>query len=263
MRYIDIYKETDSGVEYVTGGCGQLGEPVIQRTPIVSSYTLADGTPVIYPAAKDTASMTVELDCTRAEAAAIETLIHGAHIILAGLKAGAVLGTDVQRAKDIPQLSGTPCIITGTAEIGEAFARSGIYYARFPVQLLTNTIGRPLSTSVPFVRVPTIYVNGAGEDMDAYFLEKRMWNGESVLFQSRKMVYWTRADSITIGYIRFGEEAVCYAYLDGQIIADSTETNGEFTFPLTKGAQHSIVLEFIGAACRPARIGITVRRVLY
>ena len=263
MRLIDIYKQTAGGIVYVTGGCIQTGEPFLQRAPVVKTYTMADGSPLVYPSAKDTCTATVELECTRTQAAAIEQLVSGTHIIFAGLKLGALLGYDAQDQGNFPPTSPIPCIITGAVEVGEKFAKSGIYFANIPVQLIVGVSGYPDTSglTLPVIR-SSVTLDGAADGLNGYRIGKRKWGAVQEVFFQRKQIYVTGADSLTIGYSceeLTGAAVSVTLWQNGTAAADSTETQDAFTVGPDPGT-NDLVLEFLGAASRPLYIGLTVLR---
>ena len=258
MRYIDLYKQTAGGAVFITGGCIQTGEPAVQRAPIVKSYTMADGTPLVYPSAKDTCTASIELECTMQEAAAIEPVVRRAQIILAGIKAGSLLGDTQLRASDLPLQTGVPCIITGAVDICEKYAKSGIYGVTLPLQIEVADTGLPQSVPVPVVRVPMLTLDSVSEGLGRYTAQKLLWGGKRVLFLVRKP-YFTKQDSLTLGVVATGEPAECYLYVNGEILDETPDTVHTFTVPLHVG-NNEIVLEWIGADCRPMRIRLDVYR---
>ena len=264
MRLIDIYKQVGDTVRYVTGGCIQTGEPSISRAPIVRSYTMADGSPVVYPAARDTVTATVEMECTASEAAAIERLVSGAHIIFAGLKLGALLGYDAQDQGNFPPTSPIPCIITGAVEVGEKFAKSGIYFASIPVQLIVGVSGYPDTSglTLPVIYTDSISLNGETDFFSGYQIEKRTWLASRPVFFSRSSVYFTALDSISVGYACAETSAAPVSvtlYKNGIAAASAPDASGSFTVPLDYG-ENVLVLAMLGAYCRPFYVRLTAFR---
>ena len=256
-----MYKQTADGVAFVTGGCIQVGEPGIQRTPIVRSFTLADGSPVVYPAQKDTAAVTLSLECTQAQAAEIEKLVHGAQIILTGIKAGALLGAGLQTADDYPAQSGCTAIITGAVDVTEKFARSGIYSVELPLQILVGNTGEAEPVTVPGLRFAAISLDGeTGQFLPRYHTERARVLGAVRACWVRNSRYFTSSGTLDVTWAVASGNPTCTLYVNGAEIADATGAGGTFAdTPLTVG-DNEIVLVLTADGCRPLHVVIPVYR---
>lgn len=74
-RLIDIYRHGDNeeGLHYILGGLQQTGTPSVQCTPLLKSFTMANGTFTVYRTGAGMDSMTVELECSLSDADSIQT----------------------------------------------------------------------------------------------------------------------------------------------------------------------------------------------
>lgn len=83
MRAVTIY--TNNGATLVGNAYRQLAGVKLNRAPVIKSYTMADGSPCIYTAAKDKATVTIELECSQAAARALASYAHNAEFTFQGL----------------------------------------------------------------------------------------------------------------------------------------------------------------------------------
>lgn len=74
-RLIDIYRRGDNteGLHYILGGLQQIGAPSVQCTPLLKSFTMANGAFTVYSTGAGTDSMTVELECSLSDANRLQT----------------------------------------------------------------------------------------------------------------------------------------------------------------------------------------------
>lgn len=91
MRIIDIYREdtaSDTGFRLIEGGFIQAGENTLSRTLNAKTFTMADGSLMMYPAAKDRIQMPIGLECSGNQAALLENAVHYGKLFFAGIHAG-------------------------------------------------------------------------------------------------------------------------------------------------------------------------------
>lgn len=148
MRLIDIYRETADGtVVPVTSGCIQSGEPPeLTRTPNNKFYEMSDGTCVCYPCATAKAEMTLELECTREQATAIDLAAHHGSLLFAGMLFGSNTA-----GSELPFRTGYRAFLTGGIKIAQMYAKSSSYRVALPLRL--DVSGETYRT----VRVPALY----------------------------------------------------------------------------------------------------------
>lgn len=243
MRFVDVYQRGTSGTIFVCAGCIQLGEPMVQRSPIVHSFTLADGSPVVYPAPKDTATMTVELECTKYQAMQLERLVHGAQVILTGLKFGALQANE-QAGGTYPEAFGYDCLITGAVEIGERYAGSGIYSVTLPVQFAVSTSGAAEIVDVPTVRVKSLTLGGTEDTVrlgERYVYQPRdasFGNVTAGIFV-RQGIWFTQEDTLTFSYEKRDADAEkdirARVWLNGKLEKDCLLPDEQMELPLLPG----------------------------
>ena len=131
MRLIDIYKETPSGTVLVTAGCIQAGATDLKKTVQSKVYTMADGTVCCYPVQTAKSEMTLTLECTKAQAAAIESAAALGSLLFAGLRFGTNYNADPVQ----PFQTGYRAYLSGAVQIAEKYALSGIYAVTLPLIL--------------------------------------------------------------------------------------------------------------------------------
>ena len=131
MRLIDIYKETPGGTVLVTAGCIQTGTTDLSKAVQSKFYTMADGTVSCYPVQTAKSEMTLELECTRTQAAAIEAAAALGSLLFAGLRFGTNYSTDPVQ----PFQTGYRAYLSGSVQIAEKYALSGIYSVKLPLIL--------------------------------------------------------------------------------------------------------------------------------
>lgn len=252
MRIVDIYRQNGSHLEVVTTDCIQIGTPVLTRTPIVKSFTMADGSPCIYPAVRDTASMTAEFECTKTQAAAIAASVHHGRLIFAGLS------WIVNDASKIA-LTGAVGYITGGVQVVEKFAGSGIFGVTVPLQLEVKTDGSVLETSVPVVQLTDLTVCGVNISLS----DCRYANG----FVCRKTVF-ANTENAAISYTAqipdgLPEHLVTQVYIwrDNKIIAGCTGDAGTLEVPLVPG-ENALLLQFLHGTnfCKTWQTRLTIYR---
>ena len=131
MRLIDIYKETPGGTVLVTAGCIQAGATDLKKTVQSKVYTMADGTVCCYPVQTAKSEMTLTLECTKAQAAAIEAAAALGSLLFAGLRFGTNYSADPVQ----PFQTGYRAYLSGAVQIAEKYALSGIYTVTLPLIL--------------------------------------------------------------------------------------------------------------------------------
>ncbi len=226
MRLVDIYRQNDDQLEVVTTDCIQTGMPVLTRTPIVKSFTMADGSPCIYPAVRDTVSMTAEFECTKTQAAAIAASVRHGRLVFAGLSWSV---NDMQ----IQPLTGAVGYITGGVQVVEKFAGSGIFSVTVPLQLEVQTDGSILEMPVPVVQLTDLTVCGTPVSLS----DCRYANG----FVCRKTVF-ANTDTAAVSYTvqipdGLPEELATQVYIrrGDAVMAECTGDAGTVQVPLVSG----------------------------
>lgn len=171
MRLIDIYKETADGVKLVTAGCIQTGSTDLTKTVQSKFYTMADGTACCYPVSTAKSSMTLELECTKIQAASIEHAASLGSLLFAGLRFGTNYGAAAQ-----PFPTGYRAFLTGNVQIAEKFALTGIYSVTLPL-LLDASGGSYLAPAVPALNPVLLYLNGVQMPLSRFRMELRTLGG--------------------------------------------------------------------------------------
>ena len=194
MKFVDIYRYDGGNLVPVAFGCIQTGTAEMQRTPITKRFVMADGTPCTYPAANDTAALTVHLECTAEQARQLAAAVRFGVLVMAGLLLPAAERQDPVCGL-LQQTQGIPVHITGAVQIREV--SSGIFTADIPLQL-ELTDGEPSRKGVPCVTLPLgygdcLFLDGAAEALDAQHY--RCLRGG---IPERRNAYLTNADTVTI-----------------------------------------------------------------
>lgn len=194
MRLIDIYKETPGGTVLVTAGCIQAGATDLKKTVQSKVYTMADGTVCCYPVQTAKSEMTLELECTRTQAAAIEAAASLGSLLFAGLRFGTNYSTDPVQ----PFQAGYRAYLSGGVQIAEKYALSGIYSVKLP--LLLDASGTTYRTEQVAALLPTaLSVGGEAASIEYEHLrgyEMRLLGG--IPGFERKSVVFTGGDTITV-----------------------------------------------------------------
>lgn len=168
MRYVDLYLDSDSKTP-VAFDCIQIGEAAQTRTPTVKRFTMADGSPCIYPAAKDTAAVTLLLECSAENAAAISRAAHYGSLIIAGMSYGTNRRQYPQKtAAYLPEQKGVTGYMTGSVDITEISSTADLYNVSIPLQLLVSASGETEMTDVPAVKITELYIDGIQEKLENY-----------------------------------------------------------------------------------------------
>lgn len=192
MRLIDIYKETADGVKLVTAGCIQTGSTDLTKTVQSKFYTMADGTACCYPVSTAKSSMTLELECTQMQAAAIEHAASLGSLLFAGLR----FGTNYGAAAVQPFPTGYRAFLTGNVQIAEKFALTGIYSVTLPL-LLDASGDSYLAPAVPALNPSLLYLNGVQMPLSRLGMELRTLGGIRLPVLTCKTTLFT--DFATLG----------------------------------------------------------------
>ncbi len=196
MRLIDIYKETADGVKLVTAGCIQTGSTDLTKTVQSKFYTMADGTACCYPVQTAKSSMTLELECTQTQAAAIEHAASLGSLLFAGLRFGTNYGTSYG-ADQQPFPTGYRAFLTGNVQIAEKFALTGIYSVTLPL-LLDASGGSYLAPAVPALNPTLLYLNGVQMPLSRFGMELRTLGGMRLPVLTREATLFISSDSIGV-----------------------------------------------------------------
>lgn len=195
MRYVDIYQELFETVEGqrvayykpIATNCLQIGSPTLTRTPNATRFTLASGAPGAYPSELDAATCTIELECSATQARAIAKAVRLTRLIFAGM---SIVTT--ARQTTLPEITGTPAIITGGVSIQECYGGSGIYRVTIPLQIELQSSGAADSCAVPAFAASDLTIDSTGSPADYKFRKDGVFH--------RSGVYVTTASSCAIGY---------------------------------------------------------------
>lgn len=149
-RLIDIYRRGDSeeGLHYILGGLQQIGTPSVQCTPLLKSFTMANGAFTIYRTGAGTDSMTVELECSLPDADIIQTYARNY---------GSLIFANLHHMK--PNYNVQPVSLTGT----ELFFTGSITseMISYKSNLCRVSLGvKMVSANGDDISVPAILANG-------------------------------------------------------------------------------------------------------
>lgn len=123
MRTVNIYLENGTAV---TSGCIQTGETGVTRTSKSRFYEMSDGTCACYPCQTAKAEMTLSLECTRAQADAIDAATCQGMLLFEGIRFAA--------RNVIPGQSKIRAYIAGAVQIEEKYYKTGIYAVTIPLR---------------------------------------------------------------------------------------------------------------------------------
>lgn len=189
MRLIDIYKETAGGsVIPVTAGCIQTDGTLLTRTPNNKFFEMADGTCACYPCATAKAETTLELECTEAQANAIDAAANCSSLLFAGLRCGAALHEEQH-----PPRTGYRAFLTGQIEIEKMFACANVYRVRIPVRFDVSGENYRFVT-VPAICPDLLTISGKSEQISAFAYRRIGGNPAFV----RNNTILTSAEHLTI-----------------------------------------------------------------
>lgn len=93
MRIIDIFyedKNSDTGFRLVSTDYIQTGEAAFSRSSNGKTFTMADGSLLMYPVRHDKIQMTLQLECTRNKAVSLENAMYRGKLLFAGISTGTV-----------------------------------------------------------------------------------------------------------------------------------------------------------------------------
>lgn len=193
MRLIDIYKETPDGVQLVTAGCIQTGSTDLQKAVQTKFFTMANGTVCAYPVQTAKSTMTLTLQCTKPQAAAIEAAAALGSLLFAGLRFGVNWGDDVYD----PFVTGYRGFLTGSVEICEMYAKSGLYSITLPLMLdaVGATYRKP---AVPAISPGALSLDETVQARTGFEMVLLPVGGVVRPVLRRKQTYFTYSDTLAI-----------------------------------------------------------------
>ncbi len=193
MRLIDIYKETPDGVQIVTAGCIQTGSTDLQKAVQTKFFTMANGTVCAYPVQTAKSTMTLTLQCTKPQAAAIEAAAALGSLLFAGLRFGVNWGDDVYD----PFVTGYRGFLTGSVEICEMYAKSGLYSITLPLILdaVRATYRKPV---VPAISPGALSLDETVQARTSFEMVLLPVGGVVRPVLRRKQTYFTYSDTLAV-----------------------------------------------------------------
>lgn len=124
MRNITIY----AGAELIGNSFHQLNDVHFNRAPILKSYTMADGSPLIYTAANDTATTEIVLECNQADARKLSSYANQAEFSFVGLN---IVGNENFSDR-------ITCYLTGAVQVELISETADICQVRMQVQVVNG-----------------------------------------------------------------------------------------------------------------------------
>ena len=203
MRLIDIYREVpgDNGniVLPVTTGCVQTDGVLLTRTPNNKFYEMSDGTCACYPCATAKAESVLELECTEAQADAIDAVTNCGSLLFAGIRCG----TEMREALHPPR-TGYRAFLTGQIEIEKMFACANVYRMHIPLRF--DVSGEEYrSVPVPVICPDQVTIGGTSEPLSAF--DYRLIAGEPVFVLRNTILTGAETLILSVSFFQANSEA--------------------------------------------------------
>lgn len=263
MRYIDIYKQAGNDFVLVAQDCIQTESADLTRKAVLKSFSMADGSTVLYTSGNDSAEMTLSLECNQAQIQAISEALHVGELYFAGMRAGAhALPTPTENGY-FPQYleNSVPAYIgilteNSSVKILETAAHADLFALQIPLKLETS--GGQFRTEL----IDSCYMEGfsiAGTVQN--FQNYRYHKGDFI----RKSVIFTNRSQIIVG--QWGRRAGCFYTLldeDDNVITGSeswTYDDGYYTPPVNLNfGLNTLILQITSGELKPVRFQFSVYR---
>lgn len=124
MRNVSIY--TSNGTVLIGNQFKQLNEVKFTSAPVLKSYTMADGSPLIYTATNAKRTTEIVLECGQADAMALSSYASNAEFTFTNVN---IVGN--------ANLSSIHCYLTGGIQIDLISEKSDICRVRLGVQVVS------------------------------------------------------------------------------------------------------------------------------
>lgn len=154
-RLIDIYRRgsDEEELHYILGGLQQIGMPSVQCTPLLQSFTMANGAFTVYRTGAGTDRMTIDLECSLSEANMIQT---------SARNYGTLIFANLHHMKSNYQiqpvsLTGTELFFTGGITSEMISYKSDLCRVSFGVQMVSSNSD---SIAVPAILASSVSIYG-------------------------------------------------------------------------------------------------------
>ena len=155
---------------------------------------MADGTCACYPCATAKAESVLELECTEAQAGAIDAVTNKGSLLFAGLRCGTEMHETL-----LPPRTGYRAFLTGQIEIEKMFACAKVYRVRIPLRF--DVSGEfYCSVTVPVICPSSLTIDEAAEDMNGY--SYRLIGGAPAFVRNQTLFLFGYHSLITLGFRR-------------------------------------------------------------
>jgi hypothetical protein len=183
---------------YVCGGCIQTGDTRMTRTPNNKFFEMSDGTCACYPCETAKAETVLELECTEAQASAIDKVARRGELLLAGLRCGADMGEVLH-----PPRKGYRAYPNGQFEIEKMYACANVYSVRMPIRF--DVSGETYrSVTLPVIYPVSITIDEAAEDLTGY--SYRLIGGAPAFVRNQTLFLFGYQSLITLGFRRADDD---------------------------------------------------------
>lgn len=175
MRIIDIYYLDNQNPVFLTGDCIQTDKADVSRKSNAKSYTMSDGSLVVYPVENDSAEFTLCLECTANQADAIARAVRRGQLLFSGMRVGGHTSFSPTDSGYLSQAV-IPVLVgllpeTSNVKIREIEACANLYSVQIPMNLkITN--GNYLTQNIPVIKIDSLSLFGNAENFSGYSYQK-------------------------------------------------------------------------------------------
>ena len=184
---------------YVCGGCIQTGDTRMTRTPNNKFFEMSDGTCAVYPSETAKAETVLELECTEAQASAIDKSARRGELLLAGLRCGADMGEVLH-----PPRTGYRAYPNGQFEIEKMYACANIYSVRMPIRF--DVSGETYrSVTLPVIYPTSVTIDETADSLTGY--SYRLIGGAPAFVRNQTLFLYGYQPIISLGFRRADDDA--------------------------------------------------------
>lgn len=198
MRYIDIYRKTSGHFQLVAHDCIQTDNADVTRKAVLKSFTMADGSTMLYTSGNDSAEMSLCLECNESQIQAISEALHTGELYFTGMRAGGhFLPSPADNgyfpkylSEDVPAYVG---VLTenSSVRILETAAHADLFGLQIPLKLETSG-GKLIEEHIPTAGLlPTggISIGGTEIDYSDYRYHKGAFIRKSLIFTEKSSFF--------------------------------------------------------------------------
>jgi len=201
LRIVDIYYlDANQNPVFLTGDCIQTDNTDVSRKSNAKSYTMADGSLMLYPAQNDSAEFTLCLECKSVQVEAISSAVRQGQLLFAGMHVGGKK-SDTPTDRNYLETAIHPAFIgllpeNSNVKIKEIEACVDLFSVQIPMNLVLSA-GNYRMQNLTVIKIDSLEFFENSENFSSYAYQK------SGYFCRNQMLH-TNSDTLPMSFTYSG-----------------------------------------------------------